>query len=35
MPNEVIERDVRDEILVHLKEDKRSLKYLHEETKIP
>ncbi len=35
MANEVLEKDVRDAITAHLRADKRSLKYLHEETNIP
>jgi hypothetical protein len=35
MENETIEVDVRDKIVEHLKNDDRSLLWLHEKTKIP
>lgn len=35
MANETIEIDVRDKIVEHLKNDDRSLLWLHEKTKIP
>jgi len=35
MPKEIIKIDVRDLITEHLKNDHRSLKWLHEKTQIP
>ena len=35
MEKEIMEIDVRDKIVQHLKDDDRSLLWLHEKTKIP